>query len=72
MEGAGWRGAVDLTYSGAVWTGPEAFAMAGVKPADIQYASIYDSFTITVLMQIEDLGFCDKGQGGRFVMPTAT
>ena len=60
-------GAVDLTYSGAVWSGPPAFAMAGITPADIQYASIYDSFTITVLMQLEDLGFCAKGEGGRFV-----
>src|SRR6202022_2537986 len=60
-------GKVDLTYSGAVWSGPLAFAEAGVKPADIKYASIYDSFTITVLMQLEDLGFCEKGQGGRFV-----
>jgi acetyl-CoA C-acetyltransferase len=60
-------GKVDLTYSAAVWSGPPAFAEAGVKPADIKYASIYDSFTITVVMQIEDLGFCEKGQGGRFV-----
>jgi len=60
-------GDVDLTFSGARWSGPRAFAEAGVKPADIQYASIYDSFTITVLMQIEDLGFCAKGEGGRFV-----
>src|SRR3984893_8409445 len=60
-------GQIDLTYSGAVWSGPPAFAEAGVKPGDIKYASIYDSFTITVLMQIEDLGFCEKGQGGRFV-----
>jgi len=60
-------GAVDLTYSGAVRSGPPAFAMAGVAPGDIQYASIYDSFTITVLMQLEDLGFCAKGEGGRFV-----
>jgi acetyl-CoA C-acetyltransferase len=60
-------GQLDLTYSGAVWSGPPAFAEAGVKPGDIKYASIYDSFTITVLMQIEDLGFCEKGQGGRFV-----
>src|SRR3984893_16142997 len=60
-------GRVDFTYSGAVWSGPAAFAEAGVRPADIKYASIYDSFTITVLMQIEDLGFCEKGQGGRFV-----
>ncbi len=60
-------GKVDLTYSGARQTGPEAFAMAGVKPSDIKYASIYDSFTITVLMQLEDLGFCEKGKGGAFV-----
>jgi acetyl-CoA C-acetyltransferase len=60
-------GQVDLTYSAAVRSGPAAFEEAGVKPADIKYASIYDSFTITVLMQIEDLGFCEKGQGGAFV-----
>ncbi|MGH7153319.1 MAG: thiolase domain-containing protein, partial [Acetobacteraceae bacterium] len=60
-------GAVDLTYSGARWSGPAAFEMAGVKPADMKYASIYDSVTIPVLMQIEDLGFCEKGQGGKFV-----
>jgi len=62
------NGQVDLTYSGAAVSGPIAFAEAGVTPADIQYASIYDSFTITVLMQLEDLGFCRKGEGGRFVM----
>ncbi len=60
-------GRIDLTYSGARISGPIAFAEAGVTPADIQYASIYDSFTITVLMQIEDLGFCAKGEGGTFV-----
>ena len=60
-------GKVDLTYSAAAWSGADAFAEAGIKPADIQYVSIYDSFTITVLIQIEDLGFCAKGQGGRFV-----
>ena len=60
-------GKVDLSYSGAVWTGPRAFEEAGVKPADIKYASIYDSFTITVVMQLEDLGFCKKGEGGKFV-----
>jgi acetyl-CoA C-acetyltransferase len=60
-------GNVDLTYSGARWSGPTAFTEAGVKPSDIKYVSIYDSFTITVLMQIEDLGFCEKGKGGRFV-----
>jgi acetyl-CoA C-acetyltransferase len=60
-------GKTDLSYSGAVWTGPRAFEEAGIKPADIKYASIYDSFTITVVMQIEDLGFCKKGEGGKFV-----
>ena len=60
-------GRVDLSYSAAARSGPAAFEEAGVKPADIDYASIYDSFTITVLMQIEDLGFCEKGQGGKFV-----
>jgi len=38
-----------------------------VKPADIDYASIYDSFTITVLETIEDLGFCEKGKAGQFI-----
>jgi acetyl-CoA C-acetyltransferase len=60
-------GGIDFTWSAAALSGPAAFAEAGVAPADIKYASIYDSFTITVLMQIEDLGFCAKGQGGRFV-----
>ena len=58
---------LDLTFSGAAWSGPPAWAEAGITPADIKYASIYDSFTITVLMQIEDLGFCKKGEGGKFV-----
>ena len=60
----GWGG---LLTTGARQSGALAFAEAGVTPADIQYASIYDSFTITVLLQLEDLGFCAKGQGGRFV-----
>ena len=60
----GWDG---LLTTGARQSGALAFAEAGVTPADIQYASIYDSFTITVLLQLEDLGFCAKGQGGRFV-----
>lgn len=60
-------GRIDLSYSAAAWAGAQAFDEAGIKPADIKYASIYDSFTITTLMQIEDLGFCKKGEGGRFV-----
>jgi acetyl-CoA C-acetyltransferase len=58
---------LDLTYSAAALSGPRAFAEAGISPADIKYASIYDSFTITVLIQLEDLGFCAKGRGGAFV-----
>lgn len=60
-------GAVVLTASAARQSGANAFAEAGVRPSDIRYASIYDSFTITVLIALEDLGFCEKGQGGRFV-----
>lgn len=60
-------GHVDLVNTAARRSGADAFAEAGVTPADIQYASIYDSFTISVLLQLEDLGFCEKGQGGRFV-----
>ena len=58
---------IDLTHSGAVRSGPAAFSEAGVTHQDIKYVSIYDSFTITVLMQLEDLGFCKKGEGGKFV-----
>ncbi len=61
------NGHIDLTYTGAVWSGPAAFAEAGVTAKDIKYVSIYDSFTITVLQTIEDLGFCEKGKGGAFV-----
>jgi len=60
-------GKLSLTTSGAAWSGKAAFDEAGVKPADIRYVSIYDSFTITVIVQIEDLGFCKKGDGGKFV-----
>jgi acetyl-CoA C-acetyltransferase len=60
-------GRVDVTSSGAQESGPRAFEEAGVEPDDIDYASIYDSFTITVLETLEDLGFCEKGEGGEFV-----
>ncbi len=60
-------GRIDLTYTGAVWSGPLAFEEAGLTVDDIDYASIYDSFTITVAVTLEDLGFCEKGKAGGFV-----
>lgn len=60
-------GDIDLTYSAGRFSGAAAFAEAGVRPSDIRYASLYDSFTVTVLVQLEDLGFCERGKGGAFV-----
>lgn len=57
----------DLTETAAVLSGKRAFAMAGMTPADIDVAELYDSFTITVLLALEDLGFCKKGEGGAFL-----
>ncbi len=57
----------DLTRTSAAVTGPLAFARAGLSPADVDVAQLYDSFTITVLLTVEDLGFCAKGEGGSFV-----
>ncbi len=60
-------GRLDLLTTGAAVSGRRAFEMAGLAPADVRYASIYDNFSIMVAMQIEDLGFCAKGKGGAFV-----
>lgn len=57
----------DLTSSAAVQSGPVAFAEAGLTPAEMDIAMIYDSFSITVLTILEDLGFCAKGEGGAWV-----
>jgi acetyl-CoA C-acetyltransferase len=57
----------DITTSAAAQSGPQAFGEAGVTPADVDIAMIYDSFSITVLALLEDLGFCPKGEGGRWV-----
>mgnify|MGYP000973175708 CR=1 FL=1 len=57
----------DLTSTLAVQAGATAFAMAGLKPEDVDVAQLYDCFTVTVLMTLEDYGFCPKGQAGKFV-----
>jgi len=57
----------DLTVTAAVQSGARAFAQAGVKPADIDVVQLYDAFTINTILFLEDLGFCRKGEGGRFV-----
>jgi acetyl-CoA acetyltransferase len=57
----------EVTVTPAAITGPAALKSAGLAPADIDLAQVYDSFTITTLMTLEDLGFCAKGEGGAFV-----
>jgi acetyl-CoA acetyltransferase len=57
----------DITVTSAAQSGPEAFRRAGLTPADVGVVQIYDSFTITALLSLEDLGFCAKGEGGSFV-----
>jgi acetyl-CoA C-acetyltransferase len=62
-----WENGRDITRSAAQQSGPIAFAEAGVRPDEIDSIMIYDSFTITVMTILEDLGFCKKGEGGAFV-----
>jgi acetyl-CoA acetyltransferase len=57
----------DLITMGAVESGRQAFNRAGITPEDIDLVEIYDSFTISVILALEDLGFCKKGEGGGFV-----
>jgi len=57
----------DLTETPACLSGDVAYAQAGVRPEDVDVAELYDSFTYTVLAELEDLGFCAKGEGGDFV-----
>ena len=56
----------DLTTSAAREAGELAYQMAGLTAADMDFAQLYDCFTPTVLVELEDLGFCDKGEGGEF------
>jgi acetyl-CoA acetyltransferase len=57
----------DLTVTAASRSGPAAFQMAGVRQGDINVAMLYDAFTINTILFLEDLGFCPKGEGGRFI-----
>jgi acetyl-CoA acetyltransferase len=57
----------DLTVTGAVQSGRQAYQMARLGPADIDVVELYDAFTINTILFLEDLGFCPKGEGGRFV-----
>ena len=72
---AGWHRAVmcmpDLTITAASESGARAYADAGVTPPDVKLAMLYDAFTINTILFLEDLGFCPKGEGGRFVQDGA-
>src|SRR5438045_5759439 len=57
----------DLTGPGAARSGARAYAAAGVSPDEIDVVQVYDAFTINTILFLEDLGFCPKGEGGRFV-----
>jgi acetyl-CoA acetyltransferase len=69
--GAQWHRSIvampDLTITAASESGPRAFAMAGITTKDVQLAMLYDAFTVNTVLFLEDLGFCPKGEGGRFV-----
>ena len=64
--------AASLTTSAAVDSGKAAYRMAGLGPQDMDFAQLYDCFTPTVLIELEDLGFCKKGAGGEYLQSGAT
>ncbi|MDB4299519.1 thiolase family protein [bacterium] len=64
--------AQDLTTSAAVMSGQAAFEQAGIGPADVDLAQLYDCFTPALLIQLEDLGFCEKGAGGQYLQSGIT
>ncbi|RJE83181.1 thiolase [Paracoccus onubensis] len=69
--GANWHRSIvampDLTVTAASESGPRAFDMAGLTHGDVDLVMLYDAFTINTILFLEDLGFCPKGEGGRFV-----
>jgi acetyl-CoA acetyltransferase len=62
-----WSQQREFTATPQVRSAPAAFAMAGLAPTDVDVLALYDPFTVVALMQIEDMGFCKKGEGGAFV-----
>lgn len=65
-SGVHWAQQRAFTSTPQVFSAPAAFAMAGITPADVDVLACYDPFTIVSLMQLEDMGFCEKGAGGPF------
>ncbi len=66
-SGTHWAQQRAFTSTPQVFSAPGAFAMAGIGPADVDVLTVYDPFTVVSLMQIEDMGFCAKGEAGAFV-----
>ncbi len=66
-SGAYWSQQADFTATPQVFSAPTAFAQAGIAPHDVDVLTLYDPFSIVALMQIEDMGFCAKGEAGPFV-----
>jgi acetyl-CoA acetyltransferase len=66
-SGTHWAQQRAFTSTPQVFSAPGGFAMAGIEPADVDVLTVYDPFTIVGLMQIEDMGFCAKGEAGAFV-----
>jgi acetyl-CoA acetyltransferase len=69
-SGTHWSQQRAFTSTPQVFAAPPAFAMAGLTPADVDVLTVYDPFTVVSLMQIEDMGFCSKGEAGTFVEGT--
>jgi acetyl-CoA acetyltransferase len=66
-SGTHWAQQREFTSTPQVFCAPRAFAMAGLRPSDVGVLTVYDPFTVVSLMQIEDMGFCPKGEAGAFV-----
>jgi acetyl-CoA acetyltransferase len=68
--GTHWAQQRAFTSTPQVFSAPRAFAMAGCTPDDVDVLTVYDPFTVVSMMQIEDMGFCEKGEAGSFVEGT--